>query len=298
MRGRFLGFCYVRDRRVVARRRQHNPYTARAAGALVAIVIAAFLLVSVLGGNGRHTAPLAEGTYRLPAAVLSRLDNVPVSALVGNAAAASVKQVTPPKTLPPSAARTRSKGRPEIIYIGAQFCTSCAGERWALVMALSKFGTFKNLSGTASSDTYPGGPTFSFYGATYTSKYLSFVTDEQTPRSDHRSAGSYENVLILSQQEHNVMTAWDVPPYTTQSGSVPFLYIGGKFLLSGFSYDVNAVSLMSFQTAVGVMTSGQSAVSRQVEAAAGYLLGDLCVLTQEQPAPVCSHVPSFGTPGT
>ena len=255
-------------------------------------MIIAFLLVSIFGGNGSHKEPAADGTYRLPAAVLSELDNVPVSALVGNAEAANVNQVTPPTTLPPNAPRISSNGRPEIIYIGAQFCASCAGERWALVIALSKFGTFKNLSGTTSSDTYPGGPTFSFYGATYTSKYLSFVTDEQTPRSVDRSTGSYENVLILSQQEHNIMTAWDVTPYTTQSGSVPFLYIGGEFLLSNFQYDANPVSLMSFHTAVGVMTSGQSAISKHVQAAAGYLLGDFCALTQEQPRPVCSQVPS------
>jgi Domain of unknown function (DUF929) len=280
------------DPGVVAWRPQRNPHMTKGAGGLVAGVIIAFLLVSILGGNGSHKEPAAEGTYRLPAAVLSELDNVPVSALVANAEAANANQVSPPTTLPANAPRISSNGRPEIIYIGAQFCASCAGERWALVIALSKFGTFKNLSGTTSSDTYPGGPTFSFYGATYTSKYLSFVTDEQTPRSVDRSTGSYENVLILSQQEHNIMTAWDVAPYTSQSGSVPFLYIGGEFLLSNFQYDANPVSLMSFHTALGVMTSGQSTISKHVQAAAGYLLGDFCALTQEQPGPACAPVPS------
>lgn len=279
------------DRRVVARR-QRNPYTVRTAGGLVAVVIIAFLLVSILGAKGSHTTPRAEGAYPLPAAVVSELNNVPVSALVSNAEAANVNQVTRPETLPPRAPRLSSNGRPEIIYIGAQFCTSCAGERWALVIALSKFGTFKNLSETTSSDSYPGGSTFSFYGATYTSKYLSFVTDEQSPRSVNRSAGSYENVLTLSEQEHNIMTAWDVAPYATQSGSVPFLYIGGKFLLSGFQYDADAIWQMSFQAAARAITSGATAVSKHLEAAAGSLVEDFCALTQEQPAPVCSQVPS------
>ena len=180
------------------------------------------------------------------------------------------------------------------MYIGAQFCGSCAGERWALVMALSKFGTFKNLSGTTSSasDIHPGGPTFSFYGATYTSRYLSFVTDEESPTAINRSTSSYESVQTLTEQEHNIITAWDVAPYTTQSGSIPFVDIGGEFLLTGVQYDANAIAQMSFRTAAGVMTSGKSAVSKHVEAAAGYLLGDFCALTQEQPAPVCSQVPS------
>ena len=68
------------DRRVVARR-QRNPYTVRTAGGLVAVVIIAFLLVSILGAKGSHTTPRAEGAYPLPAAVVSELNNVAVSAL-------------------------------------------------------------------------------------------------------------------------------------------------------------------------------------------------------------------------
>lgn len=280
------------DRRVVARRPRRNLYTARAAGGLVAVAVIAFLLVSILGGKGSHTAPPAKGTYRLPAAALSELNNVPVSLLLKNAETSNVNQVTPPDMLPPNAPRLRSNGHPEIIYIGTPFCASCAGERWALVIALSKFGTFKNLSGTTSSDIHPGGPTFSFYGATYTSKYLSFVTDEQSPVSVKRSAGFYENSLTLSEQEHNIMTAWDVAPYTTQSGSVPFLYIGGKFLLSGFQYDAGTLWKMSFQATAKMMTSGTTAVSKHVEAAAGFLVRDFCALSHQQPAAVCSQVPS------
>jgi Domain of unknown function (DUF929) len=278
--------------RVVTGRRPRNPYTAIAVGGLAAVVITTFVLVSVLGGKGSHTVPPVEGTYRLPATVLSELNEVAVGALVNNATAADLNQVTPPETLPPNAPPLSSNGRPEIIYIGAQFCTSCAGERWALVIALSKFGMFKNLRGTTSSYVYPGGPTFSFYGATYSSKYLSFVTDEQSPRSASRSAGSYENVLTLSDQEHNIMTAWDVAPYAIRRGSVPFLDLGGKFVLSGFQYDADAVWQMSFQAAASVMTSSTTAVSKQVEAAAGFLVEDLCTLTHEQPGPVCSHFSS------
>ncbi len=287
------------DHRVVARRPQRNLYTATTAGGLAAVAIIAILLVSILGGKGSHTggesshtAPLAKGAYWLSAAALSELDSVPVSLLLKNAAAANASQVTPPEMLPPDAPRISSNGRPEIIYIGTPFCASCAGERWALVIALSKFGAFKNLSGTTPADIHPGGPTFSFYGATYTSKYLSFVTDEQSPVSANHSAGVYEGSLTLSEREHNIMTAWDVTPYATQSDSVPFLYIGGKFLLSGFQYDASTIWQLSFQALAKMMTSGTTAVSKHMEAAAGFLIGDFCALSHEQPAPVCSQVPS------
>ena len=87
------------------------------------------------------------------------------------------------------------------------------------------------------------------------------------------------------------MTDWDVAPYTTQSGSVPFLTLGGVLALE-FPVRRHPVSLMSFHTALGVMTSGQSAISNHVQAAAGYLLGDFCALTGTAAARCfCSHVP-------
>ena len=160
-------------------------------------------------------------------------------------------------------------------------------------MALSKFGTFKTLSGTTSSDAavHPGGPTFSFYGATYTSRYLSFVTDEENPSAVHQSASSFGSVQTLTEQEHNIITSWDVAPYTAQSGSIPFVDIGGEFVLTGVQYEAGAISQMSFRTATGVMTSGKSAVSHHVDAAAGYLLGDICAVTRQQPSYVCRAGP-------
>ena len=34
-----------------------------------------------------------------------------------------------------------SGGKPEILYVGAEYCPYCAAERWAMVVALSRFGT-------------------------------------------------------------------------------------------------------------------------------------------------------------
>jgi len=81
-------------------------------------------------------------------------------------------------------------------------------------------------------------------------------------------------------------------PYTTIKTSLPFAYIGGKFLLTTAQYDASAISQMSFQAAVSIMSSGTDPVSRHAEAAAGYLAADFCALTRDQPTSVCSQVPS------
>ena len=48
---------------------------------------------------------------------------------------------------------------------------------------------------------------------------------------------------------------------------------------------------MSFQAAASIMSSGTSPVSRHAEAAAGYLVADICALTRGRPVRVCSQVP-------
>ena len=71
-------------------------------------------------------------------------------------------------------------GKPVFFYYGAEYCPFCATERWAVVTALSRFGTWSNLQQTTSSsqDTPASIPTFSFYGAKFTSPYLAFESVE------------------------------------------------------------------------------------------------------------------------
>ena len=62
-----------------------------------------------------------------------------------------------------------------MVFVGAEFCPYCALERWALVVALFRFGTFSNLGQTISSsstDVYPGLQSWSFKDSTFTSSSL------------------------------------------------------------------------------------------------------------------------------
>ena len=51
---------------------------------------------------------------------------------------------SPTPKQPPLTARTGKK-KPELLYIGAEYCPYCAASRWPLIIALSRFGTFKGL---------------------------------------------------------------------------------------------------------------------------------------------------------
>ncbi len=79
--------------------------------------------------------------------------------------------------------RLLSSGKPLVDYTGSNWCSYCAATRWPLAVALARFGTFKELkltsTGRGASEPYPGTATLSFYRATYTSRYLAFLTTEQ-----------------------------------------------------------------------------------------------------------------------
>ncbi|HEX2473059.1 MAG TPA: DUF929 family protein [Nitrososphaera sp.] len=68
----------------------------------------------------------------------------------------------------------RPSGKSLVFFMGAGFCPFCASERWAIVSALSNFGSWQGLLESASADRdekYLNIPTFNFARAKYTSDY-------------------------------------------------------------------------------------------------------------------------------
>ncbi|HWU33331.1 MAG TPA: DUF929 family protein, partial [Marmoricola sp.] len=111
-------------------------------------------------------------------------------------------------------------GKPRILYIGAEWCPFCAAQRWPLAIALSRFGTFKDLGQTASSamDVYPGTPSLSFYRSRYTSKYVSLDAYELQDNA--------RNTLVT-------LSRSDASLFNTVGGSgFPFIDIAGKYKAS------------------------------------------------------------------
>jgi hypothetical protein len=76
-----------------------------------------------------------------------------------------------------------TEGKPQVLYIGADFCPVCAASRWSLVNALSRFGTFSDLHYTRSAVDDGDLASFTFHGSRYTSPYLHFVAVEHEDRT-------------------------------------------------------------------------------------------------------------------
>jgi Domain of unknown function (DUF929) len=266
----------------------------------VVVIIIVFVAISLVGG-GKKNSPTDTGTFAISPSVVAQVTAVPVSAMVKEGVAESrAGGATPPQKLPPKNPELTSGagGLPEFLYMGGDYCPYCAAERWSLVMALSKFGTFSNLKGTSSSstDVYPSTPTFSFYGSSFTSKYISFVGDEMYKNyGQNASTGVWPTLQAPTAQQEAIITEYDAPPYVQSSsaGGIPFLYIAGRFVEIGPQYVATNLTGDTFDTAAALQTAGTNTTSKEAEASAGYLVGDICAVTKDKPASVCSQLPSW-----
>ena len=149
---------------------------------IVLVVVLAFIVIKLTqgsasagGGDNSVTGSL------LPASVASQVTGVPAATLdkVGKGAVPTFTQGQPALTAGSGAALT-SGGKPQMLYIGAEFCPYCAAMRWSMAIALSRFGTLSPLHGihSSSTDTDPNTATLTFYKTGYTSKYLDFTPVE------------------------------------------------------------------------------------------------------------------------
>src|ERR1700689_2716212 len=160
-----IAFQQAAARKAEARRRAFLAF-----GSILAVL--AIVVVLIVVKNLQKPAKAAADVAAAQQTVQHQITSVPAAAFntVGKGTASPL---VPTKGNLPV---LMSGGKPEVLYVGAEYCPYCAAERWAMTAALSRFGTFSGLHfiHSSSTDVYANTPTLSFYKSTYTSKYLSF----------------------------------------------------------------------------------------------------------------------------
>ncbi len=258
-----------------ARASQHSNATRWIVIAVV-IVIAIAVAVAAFGGGSSSSS---SGSLRTPAAAPLVAQVTGVSEATINAVGSgSVQQLPKPVNGP---ALTQD-GKPVVLYMGAEYCPYCAAERWAMVNALSRFGTFSNLQSTHSAVNDGNIQTFSFYGSTYTSEYLVFQSVEMETDTN-------KTLETANAQQSQIMATYDAPPYTSQAGTIPFIDFGGKYIQNGASYDASVLSGQSADAIAAALSQPSSAISQGVVGTANALTATICKLTGNQPASACAN---------
>jgi hypothetical protein len=234
----------------------------------LAVVIAGFLVIRWYTTPLPLKAPSQDATSR----VVSTIVSLPPSEFdaVGQGTANNlIKPIS-------GTALTGPGGKPEVFYYGAEFCPYCAAERWPLIIALSRFGTFAGLQTTSSSstDVYPNTPTFTFRSATYTSQYIDFRSVETADRDQ-------KPLQTPTAGEQQLVNRYDT------GGYIPFVDFGNRYAFNGAMYTPDVIGGMSWQAVADSLTQPDSAQAKAIVGSANLITAAVCKMTSDQPAAVC-----------
>lgn len=283
----------IAAQRQAERRAERRTRLMIAGGALVA-VIAIVVAIVVINANHNSSASSSSANSGAPtgaalASVLSKVTSVPSS--VTDAAGGGGAAVTPPKTVSGNPPLT-SNGHPEVLYVGAEYCPYCAAERWAMMVALSKFGTFSGVSairsaaanGQGNPEPAPNTATFSFHGSTYTSNYITFTPKELETNHPIQGQANYTALDTLSSDQNSVFTKLN------PNGYFPFVDFGNQYTIIGASYDPTILKGMGMTWAqiAATLTQPNSAIGSAINGTANYMTAAICKLTNNQPATACT----------
>ncbi len=244
---------------------------------LVLVIVVAFLVVKGLAKPAK-----TPHSGRLPAAVTRNITNVPSSALTsvgtGPLTDASKLPIKPISDKPLTAG-----GKPEMLYIGAEYCPFCAAMRWSMAVALSRFGTFGTLKGIHSSPTdyAPNTSTLTFYKQNYSSPYLTF-----TPVENENGTRKVLQPTTKAQQ-----ALWAKFDSSSQGLGYPFIDFGNKVAITGPLYDPKVLAGLTWAQVASKLKNPNDPVAQAVDGAANYVTASICKMTGDKPGSVCTAAP-------
>ena len=247
---------------------------ALAAGGIVGLLV---VIAALVGAKLLQSSPKpAKRTGLAPASVVKDVSSVPASTFNTIGAVPDIGGLTNIGGKP-----LTEGGKPVVLYIGAEYCPFCAAERWPLVTALSRFGTFTDLGAThsATNDVYPNTPTFSFHRAKYSSKYIALQSVELY--GNRPVKGKYKPLEKPTAQQDALIRKYD------PKGTIPFIYFG-TYLQTDASYNPQILAGMTMPQvgqAVGDINTDQSVA---ILGSANQLTAAICAETGGRPASVCS----------
>ena len=276
----------VRERiaaqQAAARRAEAQRRLLIAGGAIVVVVaiVLTFVLIKLnSGSSGTSGASGSVTGTALPASVHRDVTSVPASTL-NTIGEGTVLSYNPQPVSAISGAALTSQGKPEMLYIGAEFCPYCAALRWSMAVALSRFGTLSPLRGIHSSptDVFPNTATLTFYKSTYTSKYLVFTpVENETVNREPLQQTTAEQEKIWATYEPDVNTR-----------GYPFIDFGNKYLIKAPIYDPSVLAGKTWSQIAAALHDPSSPIAQGANGAANLMTAAICKTTNNQPASVCA----------
>ena len=238
--------------------------------AIVVVVIGYLLASNVFATSALYNQTISSSQLSELSTVAnnqSLAETVGINAYVGLNGSAYITNITAPPLM--------YNGKPEILYVGAEFCPYCAASRWAMILALMRFGNFTGIkySASSSTDVYPNTPTFSFVNSTFTSSYLSFNAFETETRTG-------QPLMSLDPISENVFTKY--------GNAIPFADFGNMYIESGSITVPNIYQNLQWGTIISDLSLPATQVSQATVGSANIYTAEICAAINNT-APVCSQ---------
>jgi len=250
-------------------------------GGSVGLVLVIVVALLVVNGLRKPSSPHIHSGI-LPTAVARNVTNVPDSTLASVSMGSVPTSGLPIKPIKDAA--LTSAGKPEMLYIGAEFCPYCAAMRWSMAVALSKFGTFGPLQGIHSApspEAYPSTATLTFRSQRYSSPYLTLTAIE------HQKVNHQTLQPVSKAQE----ALWVKYGSTSQGPGYPFIDFANKTVISGPLFSPQVLQGLSWAQIASKLKNPNDPVAKAVDGAANYITASICKMTGDKPGNVCTAAP-------
>jgi hypothetical protein len=244
---------------------------------LLATVVSVILLVAIfitVATRQNDTTGIGDPA---PGALVKQVTSVSPTVLSEVGVGSSTKSLQVPKG---ATVLKDSSGKPIFLYVGAEYCPYCAAERWSIIVALSRFGTFDNLHLMKSGVSDGNLSTFTFKGSSYTSQYVTLQAVETADRNGNA-------LETLTSQQQEIFAKYDAPPYTSQAGGIPFFSIANQYIQTNAGYDASLLNGLTWQQIGDKLSDPNDPVTKAVVGEANYLTAAVCTTASQQPASVC-----------
>ena len=265
---------------------RHIPRRYLALGLIIAAICLLGTLVLVRDNSGPTSSPTVETFNPAPSSLVASVAAVPASVYDAVGVTSPANPVTPPQ---PAAApgsplwRATANGEPVVFFYGAEFAPYAAAERWPLILALSRFGTFNQLGVMQSSSTtaFANLSTFTFWNVSYNSRWVVLQAVERY------SALNPTGARYLGLERPDARQSAAIATYGTSATTFSLLDVANRYVLGGAAFAPGVLAGLSQDQIAGDLAVPASPLTQAVVSAANEITAAICSVDGNRPGNVC-----------
>ena len=247
---------------------------------IVAVIIVAIFIFYMNSQGSVNTSSTSYDNIIVSRSFITKLsiiaNNKTLSTEIGNGISSNLPVQKTPYTI------LNVNGKPEILYIGADYCPFCAITRWGLILALMRFGNFTELHymTSSASDAYPSTPTFTFYNSSYSSSLINFTPVELQTNVYDANLSNYPKLQNLTPFESSTFSKFN------RGGSIPFIDFGNYSIQVGALTTPQLIDNMNWSTIESDLNNPNTAQAQAIIGTADVFTSQICTILNNS-APAC-----------